>query len=167
METQLVCRSAASTARLAPIKRSAGQNTYVPVQRGDVFVARDVLSALSYAVAQHQLGGAGAVVLVQVPDPGGGVARAARSRVGYYQQLPAVSELEKSKRTGAWQSACVATHPEASRSLTGFQAQMNTSDSWPRSTVALLAGISTSTSMSIGSPWLSAGAQMAQTDANA
>lgn len=37
---------------------------------------------------------------------------------------------------------------------------MNTSDSWPRSTVALLAGISTSMSTSIGSPWLSASAQM-------
>lgn len=32
---------------------------------------------------------------------------------------------------------------------------MNTSDSWPRSTVALLAGISTSTSISMGSLWLS------------
>lgn len=74
-------------AHLAPIVH-AGQNTYVPVQRGDVFVARDVLSALSYAVAQYQLGGAGAVVLVQVPDPGGGVARAARSRVGYDQRKP-------------------------------------------------------------------------------
>lgn len=47
------------------------------------------------------------------------------------------------------------THPEASRSLTGFQAHMKTSDSWPRSTVALLAGISTSTSISMGSLWLS------------
>lgn len=46
-------------------------------------------------------------------------------------------------------------YPEASRSLTGFQAQMNTSDSWPRNTVALLAGISTSTSISIDSQWLS------------
>lgn len=54
------------------------------------------------------------------------------------------------------------THPEASRSLTGFQAHMKTSDSWPRSTVALLAGISTSTSISMGSPWLSE-----QSEANA
>ena len=46
-------------------------------------------------------------------------------------------------------------YPEASRSLTGFQAQMNTSDSWPRSTVALLGGISTSPSISIGFEWLS------------
>ena len=46
-------------------------------------------------------------------------------------------------------------HPEASRSLTGFQAQMKTSDSCPRSTVALLAGISTSRSRSMGSPWWS------------
>ena len=41
-------------------------------------------------------------------------------------------------------------YPEAKRSLTGFQAQMNTSDSWPRRTVALLGGISTSPSISIG-----------------
>lgn len=41
-------------------------------------------------------------------------------------------------------------YPEARRSLTGFQAQMNTSDSWPRRTVALLGGISTSPSISIG-----------------
>ena len=46
--------------------------------------------------------------------------------------------------------------PEARRSLTGFQAQMNTSDSWPRSTMALLWGISTSRSTSIISPWWSA-----------
>lgn len=52
-------------------------------------------------------------------------------------------------------SAQAGTHPEASRSLTGFQAHMKTSDSWPRSTVALLAGISTSTSISMGSLWLS------------
>lgn len=52
-------------------------------------------------------------------------------------------------------SAHAGTHPEASRSLTGFQAHMKTSDSWPRSTVALLAGISTSTSISMGSLWLS------------
>lgn len=48
------------------------------------------------------------------------------------------------------------SYPEASRSLTGFQAQMNTSDSWPRRTVALLGGISTSPSISIGFEWLSA-----------
>lgn len=52
-------------------------------------------------------------------------------------------------------SAQTKTDPEANRSLTGFQAQMKTSDSWPLSTVALLAGISTSTSISIGSLWLS------------
>lgn len=93
LEMQLECLSAAATAHLAQRWR----NTYVPVQRGDVFVARDVLSALSYAVAQHQLGGAGAVVLVQVPDPGGGVPRAARSREGYFQQAPDVRE-PKAKR---------------------------------------------------------------------
>ena len=47
------------------------------------------------------------------------------------------------------------TDPDASRSLTGFQAQMNTSDSWPRSTMALFWGISTSPSTSIMSGWLS------------
>lgn len=47
------------------------------------------------------------------------------------------------------------SYPDASRSLTGFQAQMNTSDSWPRRTVALLGGISTSPSISIGFEWLS------------
>ena len=50
------------------------------------------------------------------------------------------------------------SHPEAKRSLVGFQAQMNTSDSWPRSTVALLVGISTPPSTSIAS-WLLAATQ--------
>lgn len=45
------------------------------------------------------------------------------------------------------------TDPEASRSFTGFQAQINTSDSWPLSTMALLWGISTSRSTSIISEW--------------
>lgn len=45
------------------------------------------------------------------------------------------------------------TDPEASRSLTGFQAQMKTSDSCPRSTMALWAGISTARSTSIMSEW--------------
>lgn len=40
-------------------------------------------------------------------------------------------------------------YPDASRSVVGFQAQMKTSDSCPRSTVALLAGISMFTSTSI------------------
>ncbi len=44
------------------------------------------------------------------------------------------------------------THPEAKRSVTGFQAQMKTSDSWPLNTVA---GIWTSLSTSIASIWLS------------
>lgn len=39
--------------------------------------------------------------------------------------------------------------------LTGFQAQMNTSDSWPRRMVALLGGISTFLSISMGFEWLS------------
>lgn len=47
------------------------------------------------------------------------------------------------------------THPDARRSLTGFQAQMKTSDSWPRRTMALFWGISTSPSTSIRSAWLS------------
>lgn len=55
---------------------------------------------------------------------------------------------------GADLSHCL-SYPDASRSLTGFQAQMNTSDSWPRRTVALLGGISTSPSISIGFEWLS------------
>ena len=45
-------------------------------------------------------------------------------------------------------------YPEASKSLVGFQAHMNTSDSWPRNTCALLLGISTPTSTSICSAWL-------------
>lgn len=49
------------------------------------------------------------------------------------------------------------THPDASRSLTGFQAQMKTSDSWPLRTMALFWGISTSPSTSIRSAWLSEG----------
>lgn len=52
-------------------------------------------------------------------------------------------------------SASRSTHPEAKRSVTGFQAQMKTSDSWPRNTVALLAGIWTSQSTSMASKWLS------------
>lgn len=47
------------------------------------------------------------------------------------------------------------THPDASRSHTGFQAQMKTSDSWPLNTVALLAEIWISPSTSMNSTWLS------------
>lgn len=47
------------------------------------------------------------------------------------------------------------TNPDANRSLTGFQAQMKTSDSWPLRTMALFCGISTSPSTSIRSEWLS------------
>lgn len=47
------------------------------------------------------------------------------------------------------------TNPDANRSLTGFQAQMKTSDSWPLRTMALFWGISTSPSTSIRSEWLS------------
>ena len=36
----------------------------------------------------------------------------------------------------------LSAHPEASRSVVGFHAQMNTSEPWPLSTVALLGGIS-------------------------
>lgn len=49
----------------------------------------------------------------------------------------------------------VGADPEARRSFTGFQAQIKTSDSWPRRTMALLWGISTSRSTSIISEWLS------------
>lgn len=52
------------------------RKTYIPVQWGDVFVAGDILSTFPYTVAQHQLGGAGVIVLVQVPDPRRGVPRA-------------------------------------------------------------------------------------------
>lgn len=44
--------------------------------------------------------------------------------------------------------AVLSPEPDASRSVVGFQAQMNTSDSWPLRTVALLAGISTPVSSS-------------------
>lgn len=43
------------------------------------------------------------------------------------------------------------SHPDAKRSFVGFQAQMNTSDSWPRNTVALLVGMSTTPSTSMDS----------------
>ena len=43
--------------------------TDVPVQRGDVLVAGHVLTALTDAVTQDQLGGAAVVVLTQVPYP--------------------------------------------------------------------------------------------------
>jgi hypothetical protein len=43
-------------------------------------------------------------------------------------------------------------YPEANKSVVGFQAQMNTSDSCPLRTVALLAGISMLTSISPESP---------------
>lgn len=47
---------------------------------------------------------------------------------------------------------CLAlTYPEASKSLVGFHAQMKTSDSCPRNTVALFVGISCPTSTSIAS----------------
>jgi hypothetical protein len=44
--------------------------------------------------------------------------------------------------------AVLSPEPEANKSVVGFQAQMKTSDSWPRSTVDLLAGISTPVSSS-------------------
>lgn len=43
--------------------------SHIPVQRGDVFVARHVLTSFSDAVAQDQLGGASRAALAQVPDP--------------------------------------------------------------------------------------------------
>lgn len=43
------------------------------------------------------------------------------------------------------------TYPEARRSVVGFHAQINTSDSWPLRMVALFTGISTPLSISIGS----------------
>lgn len=49
------------------------RKTYIPVQWGDIFVAGDILSTFPYTVAQHQLGGARVIVLVQVPDPRCGV----------------------------------------------------------------------------------------------
>lgn len=53
--------------------------------------------------------------------------------------------------------AVLSPDPEAKRSVVGFQAQMNTSDSWPRSTVDLLAGISTPVSSSLPSLGLAKG----------
>jgi len=47
--------------------------------------------------------------------------------------------------------AVLSPDPDASRSVVGFHAQMNTSDSCPRKTVALLAGISTPVSSSLPS----------------
>jgi hypothetical protein len=44
--------------------------------------------------------------------------------------------------------AVLSPEPEANISVVGFQAQMKISDSWPRSTVDLLAGISTPVSSS-------------------
>lgn len=46
------------------------------------------------------------------------------------------------------------TYPEAKRSDVGFQAQINTSDSWPLKIVARLLGISMLASTSILSEWL-------------
>lgn len=124
-------------------------------------------------MAQHQLGGV--IILVQVPDPGSGVPRTEHNRRRSndcgnttYQEclfikldvlLCTPQHKYNTVRFIQDELRCVSaqteTDPEANRSLTGFQAQMKTSDSWPRSTVALLAGISTSTSISIGSLWLS------------
>lgn len=57
-----------------------------------------------------------------------------------------------STQTSPTNLAVLSPEPLASRSVLGFQAHMNTSDSCPRSTVALLAGISIdwSTSMVSG-----------------
>lgn len=44
--------------------------------------------------------------------------------------------------------AVLSPEPEANKSVVGFQAQINTSDSCPRKTVDLLAGISTPVSSS-------------------
>lgn len=49
--------------------------THIPVQRGDILVAGDVLASLSDAVPEYQLRGAAVAVLVQVPDPCRGVSR--------------------------------------------------------------------------------------------
>jgi len=46
--------------------------------------------------------------------------------------------------------AVLSPEPLASRSLLGFQAQINTSLSWPRKTRALDSGISMLSSMSMG-----------------
>lgn len=141
--------------------------TYIPVQWSDVFVAGDILATFSDAVAENQLGGAGAIILVQVPDPSRGVARAEQDthtrtpdssmeRCAFYKYTAVYTHCGLIFPSSA-QDPCQEkyAYPEASRSLTGFQAQMNTSDSWPRRTVDLLAGISTSPSTSMGSLWLS------------
>lgn len=57
---------------------SQGANVaYVPVQRGDILVARDVMAPLSDTMPQHELCGASIAVLVEVPYPSGGVAGSA------------------------------------------------------------------------------------------
>lgn len=61
---------------------------YVPVQRGHVFVAGDVVAALSYAVPQHQLGGAPVAVFVEVPYPRGGISGSAQGTHAALGVLP-------------------------------------------------------------------------------
>lgn len=70
-------RGPAFTPRGAPLRHGPGQScgrvqaaagAYVPVQRGDIFVARDVMSSFPYAVPQDELRGAPVAVLVKVPD---------------------------------------------------------------------------------------------------
>lgn len=56
--------------------------TYIPVQWGDVFVAGDILPTFSDTVAKHQLGGVRVIILIQVPDPSGGVPWAEQNSKG-------------------------------------------------------------------------------------
>lgn len=55
-------------------------HAYVPVQRGHVFVAGDVVPPFPYTVPEHELRGASAAALVEVPYPRGGVSRAAEEK---------------------------------------------------------------------------------------
>lgn len=50
--------------------------------------------------------------------------------------------------------AVLSPEPLAKKFFVGFQAQMNTSDSWPRRTVALVGGISMDVSTSMVSFWV-------------
>lgn len=143
---------------------SPSPSTHIPVQWGDVFVTGYILPPLPNAVAQHQLSGSSCAALTQVPDPCSRVSRAdgnnqtQRESTHLKSIMPrCAKQIIGSKFTGLESKQCLLldTDPEASRSLTGFQAQMKTSDSWPRSTMALLAGISTALSTSIMSEWWS------------
>lgn len=119
---------------------------YIPIQRGNIFVAGYFSSTLLNAMPQHQLIGGCSWIVWHVPY----------SEIkGFQNHVSRLWFLNWNKTVVPGENiiklylAVLSPDPLAKRSVLGFQAHMNTSDSCPLSTVALLAGISIDWSMSI------------------